>query len=593
MIRFLILLLAVTAQAADIIPSNRRITWTGNAGISNGTPDLDLRTVYTNLSFPLTRAALQAHLENCPNNQIVQLPAGTNTAFTDTLSWDNSVNEGVILRGAGMGLTVLQWSNFSGTSIDMDGVPYSEPPFSVEADLTEDAVIGGNTIVLASVPAWVTVGKLIIIDELNDDIHADLNNGFNARTFLGNGNRDISMVNRVLAKTSTNITLEIPNSWPWATARTAQIAQVGHDPSSTTQGKGWGICDLTLRYTFTGSIDENPITIYVVDQPLFKNLEIDNMPAGRGILSYYLFRGTFSGLYIHDSHRYEGGQGYGIDINDTTTACLVENSLFRNLHVGVTVRYGSGGNVIIHNAFVEESNASAQTAGYSHHGNSSFYNLVEGNYMEPKVLGDWTHGASALNTLFRNRIFGDAEGASGDIVAVSLEVSNRVWNVVGNILGRDGVHNKFVSHSTSTAEGSQGNIFKIGGRIQINNDYTAPADVYSYTNGSQVLIHANYDTVNDVVTLNNPPGQSISESNLVNSYYLSSAPSYFTSGSGGTVLTWPLYDPYVASTFTNKPPIYLRLIDGITNFSVASGAAAPNSLRLSGGLRFSGSGTAK
>lgn len=588
---FILILVAVVGllvPRSEIIPSDRKITWAGNAGISNGTPDLDLRTVYTNLSFPITLAALQTHLENCPNNQIVQLPAGTNaTVFTSTLSWDTSVNEGVILRGAGMGQTVLTWSGYSSTSVDMDGVPYSEPPFSVEANLTEDATIGGTTIVLASVPSWVTVGRLIGIDELNDDIHADLNNGFNLRTYLLNGNRDISQVNRVLAKTTTNITVEIPHSWPWATARTAQIFQPGFNPSTTTQGKGWGIADLTLRYTFTGSVDEHPITCYIVDSPLFKNLEIDNMPSGRGILTYYVFRGAFSGMYIHDSHLYTGGQGYGLDLNDTTTSSLVENSLFKNLHVGVTVRYGSGGNVIIHNAFIEEANASAQTAGYSHHGNSSFYNLVEGNYHEPKVLGDWTHGASALNTLFRNRFLGQND-ASGDPACISLEVSNRFWNIVGNIIGTDGVHNKFVSHSGSTAEGSQGNIFKIGGRMNINNDYGGTADAYSYTNGAQVLIHANYDTVNDAVTVNNPPGQSISESNLVNSYYLSSAPSYFTSGSGGTVLTWPLYDPYVASTFTNKPPIYLRLINGITNFSVASSGTATNNIVISGRVVTSG-----
>lgn len=590
----LVLFVLLTASAyAEIIPSDRKITWLGNAGVSNGIPDSSLMTVYTNLALPITRVALQTHLENCPSNQVVVLGAGTNSAFTDTLDWED-VGPGVVLRGAGMGQTVLVWSGFSETSIQFRHNSFSSTPFDTEANLSANATLGGTTLTLASVPSWVTVGDLIGVDELNDDIHADLNNGFNVRTIQGNGNRDISQINRVLAKDATTITVELPNSWPWSTARTAQIWQPAYNPQTERPMQRCAMEDLTLRYTFTGDIDEHPVKVQLgVDSCWFKNVEVDNMPAGRAFLLLYAYRCSFSGVYIHDSHRYEGGQGYGIDINDSSTACLVENSLFRNLHVGVTVRYAAGGNVVIHNAFVEEANASEQTGSYSHHGNSSFYNLVEGNYMEPKVLGDWTHGASALNTLFRNRIFGDAEGASGDIVAVSLEVSNRVWNVVGNILGRDGVHNKFVSHSTSTAEGSQGNIFKIGGRIQINNDYTAPADVYSYTNGSQVLIHANYDTVNDVVTLNNPPGQSISESNLVNSYYLSSAPSYFTSGSGGTVLTWPLYDPYVASTFTNKPPIYLRLIDGITNFYVASGAAAPNSLRIAGGVRISGAVTAK
>lgn len=440
----------------------------------------------------------------------------------------------------------------------MRGVTYDEPAFSVEANLTANATKDGTTLTVSSVPSWVQVGDLIGVDQLDDSAIAN-GDGFNLRTFLGNGQRNISQVNKVLAKDSTTITVETPWVWDFTTANTAQIFQPGYVPTTDSPGTGWGIEKIKFTFTFGPSSDEHPITFFMCYQCYLKDVELDNMPSGRGVITYYSYQCEFRRLYIHDSHSYAGGQGYCLDINDSTCSSLIEDNIFEDYHVGVTVRYGSVGNVIAYNYFGNSSAAASalQTAAMSTHGCHALMNLFEGNWTNDKVLCDFTHGSASHNTVFRCVVEGREYG-DGDATAISDEYYNRYWNFVGNILGVNGLHNKGVAHQGSQSPGGSGTIWRMGGIVNINSDYST-FDTWSGTSGMNVIMHGNYDFVNDAIQWDQAPGQSIADQTLPNSYYLSSEPAYFKA------CPWPPYSPASVTTAALSPtniPAGHRIIHG-------------------------------
>lgn len=513
-----------------IIDPSRRALWEGYTGIPGGIPNSALRSVFTTLAAGSTRAQVQTALDTCPANQVVELAAGA-YAWTGTLDWLD-VNDGVVLRGAGIGQTNVTWSSYSEAGIRFRGIAHSDAPYSVDANLSANATKDAFTLTLASVPSWVTAGDLIGVDVLDDTAFAN-QDGFNARTFTGNGERNMSQLNRVISKDATTITLETPNAWGWTTAQTAQIFQPGYDPSSASPLTNCGIEGISFIYSFGPDTDAHPIKMEQCDKCWIKDVEINNQPGGRGIVTYYSYQCEFRRLHIHDAHSFAAGQGYCLDINDSTCSCLIEDCIFEDYHCGVTIRYGSTANVVAYNVFKNSAAAAtaANTGAMSTHGCHAMMNIWEGNWTNDKVLADHTHGSSSHNTIFRNVIEGRPWG-TGDDTAVSVEYYNRYWNIVGNILGVNGLHNKYRANSSSTAPGSTGTIFKVGGEVNISDDYV-PSDADSFTSGAFILTHGNWDYVNDAQIWE----ATIADHDLPSSYVYSSKPSYFNS------LTWPPFDP--------------------------------------------------
>src|SRR4051812_13009070 len=96
---FLVLLawsVAASMALGDIIPADRRVTWTPgvNVGVPGGIPNRT--TIYQTLSPDVSTAKIQAALDSCPSGQVVFLNAGTYN-ITATIK----LKSGVTLRGAG------------------------------------------------------------------------------------------------------------------------------------------------------------------------------------------------------------------------------------------------------------------------------------------------------------------------------------------------------------------------------------------------------------------------------------------------------------------------------------------------------------
>lgn len=563
-----------------IITDDRKVVWQGNCGVSGGIPGSSGKTISATFSPGATSAQVEAALNAADEDEVVVLNAGTYN-WSSRIDWQG-VAPGVVLRGAGPDVTIIQWSNFSLAGMLMRG-PTQEAPLSTDANLTVDAVKGEFTITLASVPSWVTAGKPIGIDQLDessfvlgdDGNPAEPGNGESYREIQGNGSRGLGMINRVVSKTATQITFELPLSYGFKTAQTAQIFQPAYVPSSAdanTMLTGCGIEDMTLRCTFSGG-GTRVVKMETADSCYLKNVEFDS-PSDVAVFIEFSYRCEVRHCYMHDFQLLGGGQGYGVAIYHVGTGILIEDNIITDSHNAMSVNHGGAYNAFVYNYEADGQSGSGQNPGGNTHGVHSYMNIFEGNLLEDKILFDWTNASGSHQTVFRNRITGDNPnvGSPEDSAScVSVEYYNRYCNIIANHLGTNGAggQNKYLTSVSSTTHGSQGSILIIGGEININEEFS-PSDAVSYTTGSFILIHANYDTVQDTITYDG----NIADHDPVDSYVYASKPAYFGS------LAWPPYDPATPRSSKTEDieaiPAGYRFLNGVD--PPASGGSAGSSV---------------
>ena len=97
---------AAPAQQTAIIPGDRRIDWTGHAGVPGGIPAR--ATIHVTLNPGATAAQINQAIQNCPADQVVFLNAGT---YTLSAPIDFNGKQRMTLRGAGPGQTILRPGN--------------------------------------------------------------------------------------------------------------------------------------------------------------------------------------------------------------------------------------------------------------------------------------------------------------------------------------------------------------------------------------------------------------------------------------------------------------------------------------------------
>ena len=509
---------------AEIIPADRCVTWQGNVGVPGGIPDR--AKIYQTFSAGAQLSEVQTALRNCPPNQVVKLGAGT-YRWSEMLDWQ-SVNQGVVLRGSvdpnGAPATKIIWS---GGYIYMRSV-FDESALSVDVDLSKDALKGSTKINLVSMPSWIVPGHLYILDQVDDPALVTAKGqegGESYRAHMGGGDRGMAQLVKVLSKTAKSITIEIPLYHEFATKGKAQIAEAGYDPSSSVPRRNCGIENLYMEGQYADG-DTRFIRMENCDGCWVKNVNIYNQPGGVAINTDFCYRCEIRDSFIHYSHAYGGGQGYGVALYNVTSASLVENNILEHLHVAMGVDYGASGNVFGYNYEFHGFADSKQQPAIDSHGTHTMMNLWEGNYCEDKVLFDVIHGSGSDQTVFRNRILGWQAGNTYDQVAVEIDMYNRRCNVVGNILGLDKKHTIYeaVAPDNSYRWDRDRIIYVLGYGESLGYDDAATLDVIRLDN---------YNTVNHGI----PDREAIGGAILPNSYYLSTKPAWFGDH------PWPPFDP--------------------------------------------------
>lgn len=517
---------------AQILSPERVVTWQGNVGVSGGIPNRTTVCATLSPSGSDDTSAIQNALNKCPENQVVKLNSGT-FLLSGVIDWQGVAN-GVVLSGSGPTNTLLQ---FSSGYIYMRRI-VSEASLSTDLELIEDAVKGETHIRTATKPAWLMTNHYYIIDQLDDPSFVaggGTEGGASYREIKGNGPRGLGQLIRVTSIEGTGpytINFEIPLYYGFKISQTAQIAPACYDPTLYTMRYQSGIEDLKLEATYTNT-DTHMIKMETCSNCWIRRVESYNSPGASHVWTAFCYRLEIRDSIFHGSHGYGGGQGYGVSLYHVTSGALIENNIFKGLHVAMMVAYGSSGNVFGYNYAFEGIADSKQDPSISTHGVHAYMNLWEGNYVTNKALGDWIHGSSSHNTLFRNRILGYESGKTLDQTVISIERYNRKWNVVGNVLGTGGWHNTYdVCPSGCAAKSCLDSgriIYKLGFPVNWACGGTPPDDLATVG----IIRHGNYDYVNNATVWDSL----IADQSIPNSYYLPSKPAFFS------YLPWPSIGP--------------------------------------------------
>ena len=295
---------------------------------------------------------------------------------------------------------------------------------------------------------------------------------------------------RVVGKEGNRLILEKPLNFTY---------DPDMNPKVRTQGfvERVGIEDLHIDRLDTS--DNNTISFKNVAWSWVRGVESE-MTYRSHVYTYAAYGCEIRDSYFHHAHDYGGGgHGYGIELANHTTNCLVENNIFSTLRHAMMVHLGANGNVFGYNYSRDPHNTSYPnwvSPDISVHGHYPGNNLFEGNIVQRIHVADYWGPAGPNNTFLRN-------GVQNHGIQVQDHSHDQV--IFGNVLEPDGGNNSIV------IDGSVLNTF----------------------------VHGNH--VDGAVQW----GPGISDHKIPTSYYLAGVPWFYDS------LPWPSIGGDLGPTFTN------------------------------------------
>jgi hypothetical protein len=289
--------------------------------------------------------------------------------------------------------------------------------------------------------------------------------------------------------------------------------------------------------------------------------------ASRTIAISNSVRSELSKVDVHHCwNSVNNGGEYPIALDDASTEMLITNSITNFAGKGMVARAGGAGSVVSYN-YMDDTMYDA-TSGVSDywidmslggsHWTGHHHILFEGNWADNLDV-DHTHGSGEYQTYFRNQgsglrtVFIDpslnktvndfagigycgasCQAAPGPLRAAGPSAYNYWFAFVGNVLG--------VAGRTTAANGwtYQGDwngkrIWMIGW-----NEGNGGQDPHlTGASGSYIFRHGNFDYVNGAIA----DWTSGYSTTLPNSFYLSSAPSFFNVAGASCAYSWPWVTP--------------------------------------------------
>lgn len=577
----------VAATEGSIIPATRTTLWqpgvTYNGGIPNRT------TIYKTLS-PLGGSKddtpqIQAVLDSCPANQVVQLTAGVFNINGNglRLQTSNITFRGV---GAGKGLGTGKGSTFvpdstatqlvkadraSNTLYEIMTVGNDPTIFSTSINITVDAAAGTNSIQLASNPG-ITVGEIVLVDQVTNN-HPDVFWGLahdpaggGSRRWFMRQDRSLSQILEVKSISGNTVTFATPLHCTFQVTYKAQLSRY-----SQTVSKSIGIENMQFFGGCGGDWHGN-VAMSLCSYSWFKGVEAA-WSVGTSIGLYGCYRCEVRDSYIHESaDPNPGGGGYLLGMTFSTSDCLFENNISWNGNKQIVMRATGGGNVIAYN-YMDDSYGSGypslgEAGVNAGHYTTPHMELIEGNYSQ-NYKGDAFWGNSIDITVFRNHLsairvahpplntYKDGVYPYMDLQnrrAVDIQAHSYRTNLVGNILGKSG--QVLLTYSSSGYSYAQaGFVYEsLSGEpadtlveMWFMGEQQNPAgNVWVATTYQTQLRDGNWDWVNKTQTWHGIGGAADSGTpkTIPNSLYLTSAPAFFGSN------PWPWVNPATGSTST-------------------------------------------
>jgi len=514
----------------QIISSDRITKWEGNVGVPGGIPHRTeiCNTSACNILFSgnVTAATIQAALNSASSESVVRIPEGK-WILNEAIYMVNNVT----LRGAGPDKTTLAWTNSGYAHIEFKGVGNYDPPNYIAS--WTGGYTKGSTELLLSNTSNLSPGKLMMLDQLDDNSTLVWNGGDEGGSFTPGGNdRHLMQCVRVTAINGNQVSIDPPLYMNW---------DVNLSPRAW-----WWVNSISKAGIEDLKIDGgNHTTTYNVNFEYAYACWLKNIESSSAVKSHtYTFRAKnieIRDSYFHHTKNY-ASQSYGVDFQ-YASACLAENNLFYSITTPMILGTGASGNVFGYNyAQNMRYDASANwlsecmCANHNPHGSM---NLFEGN-KGTSIYADNIHGSSSHITFLRNVATGWEPGRTSNAYPIVIDAHNRYMNLVGNILGKAGFHTTYEWYE-GIKPGQP--IYVLGYWNTARND----DDTYDPIVRGSLLRHGNFDYVNNSVIWD----PNIVEERIPNSYYLSSKPAFF----GG--LDWPAIGPDITG-LVQKIPAQLR-----------------------------------
>ena len=376
---------------SSILSSNQAINWS-NSGVGG----IPARTANcASLTSSATLAQINSALTSCPSGQTVALAAGTYT-----INGTIQIPSNVTLRGAGANLTILNATGTGGgyvVSLGTTQPPYGSPNISITSGAT-----AGSTSIVVSSAVGVSVGKMLMIGEINNPSYVTSSGSEGVCTWCDDGWSSTGQYARgqIVAVTGVNgNTITISPGLYSAYTNSPLVA-----PFSPTVYAG--VENLQVYANNTGYAANFGMSGCAYCW--IKGVE-SNYTDGDHVEDYFGYRDEirdsyFSNAFVHSPGSFDSD----IDLADKTSATLVENNIIERTHASIMLEWGAAGNVISYNYTEGAFDSGAPNVvigGVDFHGAHPQFNLFEGNVVT-QLYQDSVWGSSSQSTDFRNWVIG-------------------------------------------------------------------------------------------------------------------------------------------------------------------------------------------
>lgn len=426
---------------AEVIPSERRITWQGNVGIPGGIPERE--TISVTLTNPTT-SQLQSAIDGAASNSVV-LWSGTNIP-TGILVLKSFVT----LRTNGPAFFDLTGVSNINTVIRFGSEEEGENIGTAHSITLGSALRGATNITLNNVTS-ISVGDLLVIDELNNtNFVSNVGNygtiSWNSRN---SGARARGQTVEVLSITGTNVTFTPPLYSDFTLTPEAVSFGFG------CQWAGWEGGTIIGAAAYRTNGFEKFFYMAGSKYCWVKGVETGYADGDHGQI-YWSFRCEVRDSYFHDGLKHTSGStDCSLTIAAKSSGILVENNIFERMHTAIILNWGTSGSVIGYNyALNPYDSGSTNVLMYDYcgnHGAHPEFNLFEGN-IGGQFRDDTAWGTSGRNTFHNNWATGesviyapyDARGAvqsntihyaTQGLRAMVADFGQSSNNYTGNILG--------------------------------------------------------------------------------------------------------------------------------------------------------------
>jgi hypothetical protein len=446
------------------IPAGRSIDWT-LSGIPGGIPSANW-PIATTIAAPSGTADQTSIINNALSaaaaNSVVMLSGGTYTISGSGIV----IPSNKVLRGVGPqslggvagtnqqpSFTVLNFTGSGNAAVAFGSLTDGQPNISNSVAITGGLTQGSTSITVASA-ANISVGKMLIISQLNDSSFVTIQGGEGSATWVDGGlgwNGTRAMGQTVLVTSVSGTTIGITplyyayNMTPLATPLAVQC-------------QNGGIENLTLNLNSSnyGAQGNGAGTTRFYASLYCWMLNVETSYTGNDFLdAHFSYRCETRHCNFHDAYLHASGQtDSDVDITDKTSGFLFIDNIVYHGHVGVMCEWGASGNVFAYNWVCDSYDNGSPQACYPGfnpcHGAHPFMNLYEGN-ITTQIYSDDIWGSSSHQVFLRNWSTGCAwvpvtppsgRGAIGTqmwtyqaLTALNVELNQTSFIMIGNVLG--------------------------------------------------------------------------------------------------------------------------------------------------------------